>query len=248
MRPMITCIIIDDEEDCRIALKELLSRRHPEVEVAGEAASAAQAYHLISRAEKPIDLVFLDIQMPVCDGFGFLNMFEHVNFQVVFTTAFDQYAIRAIRFSALDYLLKPIDPDELHGTLQRLVRKENNEAIHELRNRITTRNYFDKLTVTTISDVKFVEVQSIRYIESENSYSTIHLDNNEKIVSSKNIGFYEDLMLERGFFRCHNSYLINIAKVTRLLKGNERMVELDHKIMLHVSDRRKDKLQSILGL
>lgn len=245
---MITCIIIDDEEDCRIALKELLARRHPNVEVIGQAASAAEAYNLISGAGKPVDLVFLDIQMPLCDGFGFLNMFEQVHFHVVFTTAFDQYAIKAIRFSASDYLLKPVDPEELHHTLQRIARKENDEALHELRKRIATQNYFDKLTVATLSEVKFIEVQSIRYFESENSYSTIHLDNNEKIVSSKNIGFYEDLMLERGFFRCHNSYLINIAKVTRLLKGNERMVELDHKIMLHVSDRRKDKLQSMLGL
>jgi two-component system, LytTR family, response regulator len=245
---MITCIIVDDEEDCRVLLKELLARRHPEVEVAGEAGSAAEAYKQISGLEKPVDLVFLDIQMPVCDGFGFLNMFAHSDFRVVFTTAFDQYAIKAIRYSALDYLLKPIDPEELHEALERYDRRQGQQAMKELRHRINAGNYFDKLTVNTLSDVKFVEVDAIRYVESENSYSTIHLDSSEQIVSSKSIGFYEDLLSDRNFFRCHNSYLINIGKVTRLVKGNERMVELDHKVLLHVSDRRKDKLQHILGL
>lgn len=241
-------IIVDDEPRNIEAVKLILGSIRKDVRVLGEAYSADEALQLIEQHREALDILLLDIQMPGGDGFYLLDQLKTIDFSIIFITAYDQFAIKAIRFSALDYLLKPVDPQELTKALERFDAQSNRDAVAEFKTRIRQNNYFEKIALTTLTDTRFIPIQSIQYFKSDNSYCTIFLDNDEKLVSSKNIGFYEELLHERNFFRCHNSYLINISRVTRLTKGKNRRVELDNRVLLDVSERRKDDLEALLGL
>jgi two-component system LytT family response regulator len=241
-------IIVDDEPKNIEALKLILNAIRKDIEILAEAHSADEALKVIRQFQGKTDVLLLDIQMPKGDGFYLLDQLNTIDFSVIFITAYDQFAIKAIKFSALDYLLKPVDPEELKLALSRHEQKNNKVEISEFATRIHSGKLFDKLAVKTLADVRFISLDQVRYLQSENTYTTIHMDSGEKIVSSKSIGFYEELLTERNFFRCHNSYLINIAKVTRITRGKSKSVELDHKLLLDVSERRRDDLMAILGL
>lgn len=245
-------VIIDDEPKSIETLSLLLTNYHEDVNILGSANSISEGLSFIEKHKKEIHLLFLDIQMPDGDGFTLLQHLPEIDFNIIFTTAFDQYALKAIKFSALDYLLKPIDHKELNDALEkhRRLKKDNqhNTPISNLKEALQQKTVFEKLAVTTLNEINFIEISKIRFLQSDNNYTTIHLDNNQQLVSSKNIGYYEELLDENDFFRIHNSYLVNLKKIERFIKGKSGAVEIEGGITLDVSLRRKDNLFKRLNL
>jgi len=188
--------------------------------------------------------LLLDIQMPGGDGFTLLQLLPEIRFKVIFTTAYDTYAIKAIKFSALDYLLKPIDNRELGDALKKLRQSKSGYEVQQMdvfRQQLQHKGSFEKLAVSTLNDIVMVDLDKVIYLESDNNYTTLHLDTQQAVISSKNIGYYEDLLTPGKFFRIHNSYLINLKKVSRYIKGGAGQVVLDNGAKLLVSVRRRDE-------
>lgn len=237
-------IIIDDEAGCIETLSLLLQHYYPDVKIVGSAASMTTGIALIEKFKDTLDLLFLDIQMPGGDGFTLLQLLPEINFKVIFTTAYDTYAIKAIKFSALDYLLKPIDNRELGHALTKMERSKpgyETQQMDVFRKQLQHKGSFEKLAVSTFSDIVMVDLDKVIYLESDNNYTTLHLDKQPAVISSKNIGYYEDLLTPGKFFRIHNSYLINMKKVSRYIKGGSGQVELENGKKLMVSTRRRDE-------
>jgi two-component system, LytTR family, response regulator len=250
MNKTIKCIIIDDEENCRIALRELIKQFHKQVVVEAEYGNANIAYSDIMEQNVTPDIVFLDIQMPECDGFAFLQKFEHIKFYVIFTTAFDHYAIKAIKFSALDYLTKPIDNEDLADSFQRYLELDSQKIIvsEHFKQASIAGKLFDKLAIPSINEINFLPIKDIVYLESDNNYTAIYSINGDRIVSSKNIGYYEELLDDLPFFRIHNSFIINLKKVKKYIKGKPGLIEMENGVKINVSLRRKDDFLDMLSL
>lgn len=246
----INAMIVDDEPGCTEMLSLLLRRYHPDVQLQATASSAAMGLSVLERLDPAPDIVFLDIQLGGGDGFSLLQQLPVIPFRVIFTTAFDQYAIRAVRFSALDYLLKPIDHQELSAALTRFRElqsgEEDRQRMNDFRLALRERSVFDKLAVPMLNEIKLIPVQDIAYLESDNNYTSICLDDCKRIVSSRNIGYYEELLRASGFLRIHNSCLVNLQKISTYVKGKGGSVKLDNGIELDVSSRRKEQLMKAL--
>lgn len=244
----ISAIIIDDEPSCTEMLSLMLQQYHPDVRLLGTSGSAAAGLVLLETLRP--DLLFLDIQMSGGDGFSLLQQLHEIPFRIIFTTAYDQFAVRAIRFSALDYLLKPIDHEELSAALQRF--RSLPSAAPEMARMndfglaLKEHKVFEKLAVPALNEVRLVPVAEIAYLESDNNYTTIYQDDRRKIVSSRNIGYYEELLTACGFLRIHNSCLVNLRKISAYVKGKGGMVKLDNGVTLEVSSRRKEQLMKAL--
>lgn len=247
---MYTYAIIDDEENCRIALAELVKQHHPEWQLLFEARNGQIAFDMIQSLKSPPNLVFLDIQMPVCDGFSFLQKFEQpIPFPIIFTTAFDKYAIKAIKFSALDYLLKPIDGNELAEALNRFSKINttvNQKQLAHIKSQLSTTNTFHKLAIPSLSEIIFIDTPNIVYLKSDNNYTTILTQDGKQIISSKNIGFYESILEPQEFFRVHNSYLVNLKKIKKYVRGKVSFIEMENGESIGVSSRRKEELLQLL--
>lgn len=243
----INVAIIDDESKSIETLAILLENYHANIHIVGSATSMSSGLTLIEKHKHEIDILFLDIQMPGGDGFTLLQSLFDIRFKIIFTTAYDQYAIKAIRFSALDYLLKPIDNNELSDALKkyRQMKPESNsegDPLSVFRNALHQKTVFEKLAIPTASEILFIQLSKILYFESDNNYTTLHLENNQKLLSSRNIGYYEELLEPGNFFRIHNSYLVNLEKIERFIKGKPGAVEIQGGIRLDVSVRRKESL------
>jgi two-component system LytT family response regulator len=197
-------------------------------------------------------LVFLDIEMPDKTGFELLNSLPEINFDIIFTTAYNQYAIKAIRFSALDYLLKPVDLDELKGALARVYRKhlkkEQRENIDMLMNNIrSSQPNFSRITLSTQDGLVILHIDEIIYCEASGTYTFFYLKNKEKIVVSKTLKEYEDLLKDHHFFRAHNSFLINLNEVKKYIKGDGGSVIMSNGDEVFVSKRRKEEFLASLN-
>jgi two-component system LytT family response regulator len=191
-----------------------------------------------------VDCVFLDIEMPEMDGFQFLELFPQRNFTVVITTAFDQYAIKAIKESAFDYLLKPIDTDDLIRCFDKIEQQKNSVSVNEkLENsleKLLQSAVFSQKKISINNDGKmiFLNPDDIIYCESDGNYCTIFLENKEKIVLSQKLKFMEEKLAQLQFFRIHNSYLINLNKVKEFHKTDEYVV-LSNQVKIPVSRQKK---------
>lgn len=246
----INAIIIDDEAGCVETLLLLLQNYHSYVNIIGTASSVSTGVDMIKKNKDRLDLLFLDIQMPGGDGFTLLQHIQEITFKIIFTTAYDMYAIRAIKFSALDYLLKPIDNSELEMALLRLqseLPEHEHKRMSHFREQLQHKGAFERMAVSTMSDIVMIELNKMIYLESNNNYTTLHIEGGRPLVSSKNMGYYEDLLSTSYFFRIHNSYLINIKKMTRYIKGGAGQVEMDNGIKLPVSTRRKEDFLKYLA-
>ncbi|MES2778363.1 MAG: LytTR family DNA-binding domain-containing protein [Bacteroidota bacterium] len=246
-------IIVDDEPKCVKTLSLLLKNYHDDISILGTAQSAESALELIRLHQHNLDLLFLDIQMPDNDGFFILQNLEDINFSVIFTTAYDKFALKAIKFSALDYLLKPINNEELTDALKKHQTKrkpsgQNAElvAFREMLEHRTT--LFDRIVITSQNDARFVSLDDILYLESDNNYTTIHTTQKESLVSTKNIGFYEDLLNAHSFCRVHNSYIVNLKKVTKYYRGKTGTIELINEKQIMISGRRREEVLKKLGI
>lgn len=249
---MITVIVIDDEEESRHTLKKIISKYCPQMHVVGEAGNINEAYSRIM--EKKPDVIFLDVEMPHGSGFELLKKFEIIPFEIIFTTAFDRYALKAIKFCALDYLLKPIDIEELIISIQKVIKKKE-ESKSDVRLQYLISNMQDykqktnRIALPTKNEIEFVEVGEIIHCEAGGNYTTIYLDNEMKrlVVTSK-IKQFEELLEGYNFIRIHNSHLINVDFVQKYIKGEGGDIVMKDNYIIPVSRRKKKELLEMLNL
>ena len=246
---MLRVLIIDDEPNSAETLRLWLGHL-PRVEVIEVCTSAYEGLAAIE--SKQPDVVFLDIEMPHLNGFDLLASLPTINFSVVFTTAYNHYAIRAIRFSALDYLLKPIDPVELERAIDKARQhKEAQQTTQQYRvffeNLKNQSQSLNKLALPTLEGLLFVQISEIIRCESDRNYTNFHFTSSRPVLVSKNLGEFEELLIDYNFFRVHNSHLVNLAHVRRYLRPEGGQLELTDGSVIDVSRRRKDELLARLG-
>jgi two-component system LytT family response regulator len=242
---MIRSIIVDDEQKSRESLKIILEDFCENVTICALCQNVSEGIQAIK--EHQPDVVFLDIQMQRETGFDLLTQLNSIDFEVIFTTAHSEYAIKAFKFSAIDYLLKPIDIDDLQNALAKVEHKQNQNISGRLEHLIqnlrtnTPENY--KLALPTTEGLIFVQLNSILYCEASSNYTIIYTPKNKYIVS-RTLKQYEDLLGEHNFFRIHNSYLINLNAVKKYIRGEGGSVVLENDITLDVSKRKKEAFLS----
>lgn len=244
---MINILIIDDEAAAGNILKILIEKHVPIECNIQYCNSAMQALETLPTF-KP-SLIMLDIEMPKQSGFDFLNLASESNFDVIFTTAYDQYAIKAIRFSALDYLLKPIDKLDLQNAINRhVIKKQNQDQQLLVSNLITNLQQKDtqdfKLALSTNEGVFFYDPVDILYCEGENNYTRFTFTKNKPMLVSKTLGEYEDLLAEHGFIRIHKSHLVNVKFVCKVDKDG--IVFMTDGKQLAISKRRREAVMKSL--
>ena len=242
---MIKAIIIDDETHCRKTLDMLLKEYCPDVEVTEHCADAESGVEAIKNY-KP-DLVFLDIQMPFMNGFEMLEQFSEIPFAVVFTTGYDQYAIKAFRFSALDYLLKPIEPKELIAAVHKIQTQKQlpaSEQFQMLLNKVSNKeNVFPKISVPTSDGYELIPVEQVLYCEAQDNYTYFHLKNKKKIIACRMLKEVEEQLNDFPFFvRVHHSFIVNIKEVTKYVRGEGGYLILSDESSVNVSRNRKEAL------
>ena len=242
---MIRTLLIDDEIDGIKVLQRLLETYCPEINIAGTAASIETGLEAIQFA-KP-DLVFLDIEMSKGNGFDLLNQLKSIDFQIIFVTAFNSYAIKAFKYSAVDYLLKPVNIDDLIGAVERVKGKIGSNAVVEqlkgLRTSVETIQLSQsqqKMAIPTITGLIFVAVQDILRFEARGSYTMIHFSNHKELLATRNIKDYEDLLPGAIFYRIHKSHIINIHKIKEYQKGNGGYVTMEDGVSIEVASRRRE--------
>lgn len=237
---MLRSVVIDDEKNSREVLTELLKLF--EVEVIAEANNVQAGVKLI-RETQP-DLVFLDIEMPVENGFELFNYFDEINFQVVFVTAYNQYAVKAFQCSATDYLLKPVDTVQIRDALKKVKEKRKlpimEKQLEILLNQIRGEER-RKIALPTPSGYHFAKLEDIVWLEADANYTTIHLQDNKNILSSQTLGKYEDLLPEDTFFRSHKSAIVNLNFVDDYLKKDDGLIVLQNDIRVPLGRRRKNE-------
>lgn len=241
---MFTTLIVDDEAHARESLSKMLSLNFPNIQVLGSASSADEAYDKIIKLNP--DLLFLDIEMPNGTGFDLLTRFAKPTFKVVFVTGFDQYALNAIKFSALDYLLKPINAKELKETVQKATYQLSNQnGLGDLKNLLSTlqnpRNRKNKLAIPTQQGLEMVEIQEIVRCEAANGYTIIHLRNDKPLLSSRDLKTYQELLDEYDFFRIHDSHLVSHLHIQKVLNEDGGVVMMSNDIKLPIARRRKSE-------
>lgn len=241
---MLKAVIVDDENSGIESLKRLLKKNHSEIEVVATAGSVEEGIAKIE-ALSP-DVLFLDIELPDGSGFDILEVIEQKNLSVIFTTAHNQYAIRAIKFAALDYLLKPLDGEELATAVSKLAEQNPNDSRREhvrlLQNNIrnTQGDNFGKIALPTTEGFMFVEVENIIRCEAQSNYTQFYFVGGEKNLVSKTLGEFEDLLLGCNFLRVHNSHLINMKHAKKYVRGKGGFVVMSDGAMVEVSVRKKD--------
>nr|MDA3852740.1 LytTR family DNA-binding domain-containing protein [Bacteroidales bacterium] len=245
----LTTIIIDDEPRARETIKNMLMLYCPELDLVGEAVSVASGLELI-RKIKP-EVVLLDIQMSDGSGFDLLKQLDAINFALVFITAFDEYAVKAFKFSAIDYLLKPIDPDELISTMERIKLHKKNEGIDlsvVLNNLRNLKKENKKLVLKTTESIFVVGVQDIIRCESSGNYTHFYLTNEKPILVSHTLKEYEEMLKEHSFIRVHQSHLVNLEHIKRYDRSDGGMLVMTDNKTVPVATRKKDMLLNVLGL
>ncbi|MCK0147641.1 LytTR family DNA-binding domain-containing protein [Arenibacter sp. F26102] len=239
---MIRAIIIDDELHCINRLTELVKPLE-NVTLVGAYTSVEEGSHAIL-ALAP-DLIFLDVQINDKTGFDLLEKVGKKDFEVIFTTAFDTYAVLAFKFSAVDYLLKPIDADDLIQALEKvnekLDKKDFEKKVETLLSNLNKKDIHKRISIPTSEGLIFIEVSEIVRCQSDVNYTNIFLNGNKKITVSKTLKSFEALLSNCNFFRIHNSHLINLECISKYTKGKGGYVTLVDGTYLEVSTRRKEE-------
>lgn len=221
---MIRAVVIDDEKLARDVICNYLAEYCPDVEIVAEASSVKTGYAAIQKTTP--DLIFLDVEMPDGQGFDILNMFEKIDFKIVFVTAYSEYAIKAFRFSAVDYLLKPVKIDELVDAVAR-VRSAgpsgiNTEIINSLLNNLRSNSPRQStLIIPNIKGFEVLRVSEIIMCQADGYCTNFHLSGSRKVVSSKNLKHFDGLLEDQNFLRVHHSYLVNLDHVTGYTRQGE---------------------------
>ena len=247
---MIRTIIIDDEEDGRNGLNIALKKYCPEIDVQHICESPEKGIEVIKK-NKP-DLVFLDIQMPNMSGFDLLQQLAPVNFEVIFVTAHDHYAIKAIKFSALDYLLKPIDIDDLIHAVKRVKERVSIEPTafryQSILNNIQYKSReIEKLAVPTLEGIDFFETQDIIFCKADGNYTVLYLKGKANKIVCRNLKDFESLLTEPAFCRVHHAALINMKHIQKYVKGEGGHVILTEGHQVEISRRKKESFLQLLN-
>jgi len=215
---MPTAILIDDEKNSRESLRKKIETHCPTVSILAECANGIEGLSAINQFHP--EIVFLDIEMPHMNGFTMLEQLAERDFDLIFTTAFNQYAINAIRFSALDYLVKPVDVSELVQAVSRVIEKPN--KIHNQQQLDILQQFFrqqksapDRIAVAVNSGLEIIQLSQILYLEAEGNYTNIHLFESRPLLSSKTLKDFEDILPESQFCRIHNASLVNIQYIKK---------------------------------
>jgi two-component system LytT family response regulator len=240
---MIKAIIVDDELGARESLSKMLEKNCKQIEIVGKADSMKTAYDLITTLNP--DMVFLDIEMPKGNAFDLLEKFKQINFHIIFTTAYDHYAIKAIKFSAVDYLLKPIDPEELVMAVSKLENKlgqktELNQQFKTLLSNVRSESKLKKVGIPDGDGLVFIDLADIIRCESDGNYTYFILTSGKKIIASRTLGEYEQLFADENFCRVHRSHLVNLVHVKKYIKGEGGYVVLSDNSQVEVSRRNKN--------
>ncbi len=247
----VKAVIIDDEQNNVDNLRLLLQLHCPQVYIAATANSAEVGRKVILQHQP--DLVFLDIQMPVKSGFDLLQSLSSYTFELIFVTAFDQYGIQAVKFSAIDYLLKPVNGQELKTAVQKSVQKSDQKKqnlqlenlIHLLQRKQSKGEH--RIALTTLRETRFVYTQQIFRCESSNNYTAFYMVDGEKLVVSKPIYEFDEILNDYGFIRCHQSHLINKAFVKSWVKEDGGYLLMDDGSQIPVSRNKRELVKLELG-
>jgi two-component system LytT family response regulator len=241
---MVTALVIDDEPYSCEALVELLSKYCPGVQVAKVCHSGADA--LIAIEEHSPQLLFLDIEMPKMNGFQLLEKVMGINFEVIFTTSYDQYAIKAIRMSALDYLLKPIDREELQTAVLKVTRRLAHPQMQQIQMLLQKVNNpgkpMLKIALPTMEGLQLIQIDAVICCTSDSNYTTIRLKDQQRIIVSRTLKEVEELLCEHGFQRVHHSSLVNLNEINKYIKGEGGYLVMSDGSHVDVSRSRKEGL------
>lgn len=244
---MIKAVIVDDEPKAIQSLSWELSHFSEEIEIINTFTYPEDALEYLNQHTP--DCLFLDIQMPTMDGFQFLEKLSNKNFPVVITTAYNEFAIKALKHEAIDYLLKPIDSDDLEETIKK-IKKYNSKnftssKIEEAFTLFNAKYQQKKITINTDGKLIFLNVDDILFVESDGNYSTIVTNDGQKILITKKLKEVNDILPEHYFFRIHNSYIINLNKIKEFMKSEGYVIlESNHKIPV-ARQRKSDFLEKL---
>jgi len=245
---MIKAIIVNDEPNCCESLATLLERYCPEVKIADICYSGETALAAIK--DQPPQIVFLDIEMPHMNGFQMLEKLPDISFEIIFTTSYDQYAITAFKFSALDYLLKPVDREELEKAVKKVERKMSPAISQQLEILMQKINQpfvpVQRIALPTMQGLEFVPVESITRCDSSNNYTEFFLAGNKRLLVSRTLKEVEDMLSDYGFLRVHHSHIVNLNAITRYIKGEGGYLVMADGSTVDVSRSRKELLMQKL--
>lgn len=239
---MIKAIIVEDEIGSRNNLKNILKEYCTEISVIGEADSISSGLKLLKEERLAPDVAFLDISLP--DGliFQLLSQVDSINFDIIFVTAYDKYAIKACEFSCIGYILKPIDPDLLVEAVQRIKYGKENQVAKRLeifKQSFGGKATFDKISISAVDGIYFLNLTDIIRFEGDDNYTHIYTKNGERITVSKTIKLYDDLLSNQGFYRVHKKYLINVNYLQKFVKGDNGYVVMSDGAQVEVSRRKR---------
>lgn len=240
-------VIVDDELNGIEFLQYSLERNCPEVEVCGTFSLPLEALERVPEL-KP-DILFVDVEMPRMNGFELVEKVSFPGLHIIFTTAYNEFALKAFRVSATDYLLKPIDTNELQEAVKKVIAltKEESAPVQELLDFIRSQKNIKKISVSTDKGIHFLEPEDIIYLQSEGSYTHFFLQEDRKLLSSKPIGEYEEILNDKGFFRIHHSSIINVQHLSKYIRQDGGYVEMSNGSTLTVSRRKKDEFLGFLS-
>jgi two-component system LytT family response regulator len=247
MNNQLTAIIVDDEERARNTLATLLHEFCPSVKVESKCSNVMEAVEQIKLIQP--DIVFLDIEMPEYNGFELFDFFEEINFEVIFVTAYDQYAIKAFEVSAIDYLLKPVEIELLQKAVEKAENKsflKNNKAQLGILKNVYKGEEIKKIALPLLDGLTFVELSDISVFIADGAYTNVIFNSKNKILVSKRLKFFEDLLENRSiFFRAHRSSLINVNYIKKYLKGKNTIL-MDDGLEISLSRDRKQEFENLL--
>jgi two-component system, LytTR family, response regulator len=247
---MIRSIIIDDEQHCVRSLLSDIKQQCPSIEIAATCSSAKEGILAIRKVNP--DLIFLDVEMPWMNGFEMLEILGEINFSIIFTTAHDEFAAKAFRISAIDYLLKPIDANDLKAAVQKVEKKMEGgsslEHITNLLRNIKQPGTAQKIALPQREGYEFIDVSSIVYLTAEGAYTKVYIKEKKPMLISRTLGDVAELLPPEIFIRIHHSTLVNITCVVQFLRTDGGYVVLDSGEKLSVSKAKKEQLMERLGL
>lgn len=238
-------VLVDDEIHCTESLELMLRERHPDLKIDGKFNDAEAALDYLRRT--PTDLVFLDIEMPGMGGFELLGNLEHLQFDVIFVTAYDQYAVKAFNYSAISYLLKPVDEDELASAIHRW--KEKNQKVLSMAqltmmNEMLKSNFRlkSRVALPTLDGLEFIEIEDITRCESESNYTRIYCNESTRYLICRTLKEVEQVLAENGFIRVHHSHLINPKYIRKFVRNDGGYLLMDDGASVPISRGKKNRL------
>lgn len=241
-------IMIDDEARAMDVMEHDIGRLNADVEVLGKYSDPKEGLEAIRR-DNP-DLVLLDIEMPWMNGFELLDQFDDIYFDVIFVTAYDQFAIKAFKYYAVDYLLKPVDQDSLRVALERVREKQyglSKAHFNALLERLDQRNeMFSKLVVPTMEGFEFIEIDEVIRCEASNNYTYVFLRSGKKLLVSKHLKYLEEMLEGHGFYRIHQSHLVQLKHIARYVKTDGGYIVMTDGSSVNISRSRKEGFVKLL--